>query len=376
MSWPKESRQCPIPDDLTVEKIRESIPKKLFEQNTLTSFRYLFQDLIEVAVWTYFTVYLLFPLKDTLADSFGYYPGLVVNILAWNLYWWVQGTIWTGIWVIAHECGHGSFSPSSLVNEIVGWILHSALLVPYHNWRLTHAAHHRHTNHTERDTVFIPAKRESPLKEAVQESPIVSLFFIVMMVTLGWPFHLFFNFAGNDTFGNQRVNHFEPSSPLFRKTDYSSVVKGNIGLAIGVGCIYVACNKFGAMNVLFWYGVPYLWTNFWLVLITFLQHTDPRIPHYSPENFTFVKGALATVDRDYGWYLNTVMHHIQDSHVAHHLYSTMPHYHAIQVTEKYLPSILGKSHIVDKRSIWAMLWEAWRQCGYIVPSEGVAFFYR
>jgi omega-6 fatty acid desaturase (delta-12 desaturase) len=39
-----------------------------------------------------------------------------------------------GVWVIAHECGHQAFSSSQLVNDTVGFILHSCLLVPYFSW--------------------------------------------------------------------------------------------------------------------------------------------------------------------------------------------------------------------------------------------------
>ena len=33
--------------------------------------------------------------------------------------------------------------------------------------------------------------------------------------------------------------------------------------------------------------------NHWLVLITFFQHTDPLLPHYRSEEFTFPPLALA-----------------------------------------------------------------------------------
>jgi fatty acid desaturase len=38
----------------------------------------------------------------------------------------------------------------------------------------------------------------------------------------------------------------------------------------------------GFREVLVLYVIPYLWVNHWLVAITFLQHTDPLLPHYSP----------------------------------------------------------------------------------------------
>lgn len=45
-----------------------------------------------------------------------------------------QGGIMTGLWVVAHECGHRAFSDSDLICDVVGLILHSALLVPYHRY--------------------------------------------------------------------------------------------------------------------------------------------------------------------------------------------------------------------------------------------------
>lgn len=40
----------------------------------------------------------------------------------------------TGCWVIGHECGHQSFSESQAVNDGVGLVVHSLLLVPYYSW--------------------------------------------------------------------------------------------------------------------------------------------------------------------------------------------------------------------------------------------------
>ena len=42
--------------------------------------------------------------------------------------------------------------------------------------------------------------------------------------------------------------------------------------------------------------------------------------------------------------LNKVFHHITDTHVAHHLFSTMPHYHAMEATKAIKPVLGAKSH--------------------------------
>lgn len=48
----------------------------------------------------------------------------------WIVYALLTGTFMTGVWVLGHECGHGSFSVSKLKNDILGYILHTVVLVP------------------------------------------------------------------------------------------------------------------------------------------------------------------------------------------------------------------------------------------------------
>ncbi len=71
-----------------------------------------------------------------------------------------------------------------------------------------------------------------------------------------------------------------------------------------------------------WIYVPYLGVNHWLVMLTYLQHTDPTLPHYRAGEWTFARGALCTMDRNMlgpvGPYL---MHGITETHICHHLVS-------------------------------------------------------
>lgn len=49
----------------------------------------------------------------------------------WALYTFFTGLFATGLWVVAHECGHQAFSDSKMVNNSVGWVLHSAYVFHY-----------------------------------------------------------------------------------------------------------------------------------------------------------------------------------------------------------------------------------------------------
>lgn len=57
-----------------------------------------------------------------------------------------------------------------------------------------------------------------------------------------------------------------------------------------------------------------------LVAITYLHHTDENVPHYDAKNWTFVKGAIATIDREFGFIGRHLFHGIIEYHVVHHLF--------------------------------------------------------
>jgi omega-6 fatty acid desaturase (delta-12 desaturase) len=373
-----ETAQRPVGPELTLKMIRDGIPAKYFKQHTATGFYYVARDFAQIFATAYAMYTYVVPALDSVtaaADSTLFTAALYTVV--WNVFWFLQGLTFTGLWVLAHECGHRAFSPSVAVNDAVGWVLHSALLVPFHAWRISHGTHHKKTNHIIEDTVFVPedlTPRAANLRAAFAESPLASVFGMVVMVTVGWPAYLLVNIAGNST--KARCNHFEPSSPLFRPSQRRDIIISNIGMVIALGAIAYSVAVFGAWNVFAFYGMPYLWTNHWLVLITFLQHTDSRLPHYDADEWTFLRGALAAIDRDYGSYLNWQTHYITNSHVMHHAFSTMPFYHAIEVTQKYVPELLGDLHLTDAGFLPAQAWKSWTQCRYVVSEEGVSYFRR
>jgi len=111
--------------------------------------------------------------------------------------------------------------------------------------------------------------------------------------------------------------------------------------------------------------------NHWIVLITFLQHTDPLLPHYRSDEFTFPRGALATYDRSLlgnlgpvmAWLAATLTHGISETHVAHHVHSKIPHYHAWEATDA-LRVKLGEAGIKlqGKNSGWGEVYRVYKQC--------------
>lgn len=374
-----EQRVPPVPKTLTMAKIRAGIPKELFVRSTAKSFYYLFRDFLQIYAAFAIMHYAVLPGIERVAGAENSGSVLVQGVKAafWCAYWFAQATNFTAVWVLGgHEGGHGAFSPYEFVNELVGFFCHSCLLVPYHSWRVTHAHHHKYTNHLTMDTAFVPEKKETPIREAVLDSPLVSFVKFMTSLILGWPMYFVFNVWGRDVPGASNMSHFLPNSGYFQSSDRLKVILSDVCLILVTGVLGLGVQKYGWWPVFAYYYVPYLGCNAWLVLITFLHHTNPRVAHFSADEFTFERGATSAIDRDYGAWLNPWMHHITDSHVMHHLDSSVPFYHAITITREYLKPMLGASYLEDHRSLWAQTAEAWRHCNYVVPREGVAYWYQ
>ncbi|WOL13964.1 hypothetical protein Cni_G22744 [Canna indica] len=339
----------------TVSQLKKAIPRHCFERSVLRSFSYVFHDLFIAAVFLYFAVAVIPKLSPSLA------------LAAWPLYWALQGCILTGVWVIAHECGHHAFSDYAALDDAVGFVLHSALLVPYFSWKYSHRRHHSNTGSIDRDEVFVPKRRaEIPWFNKYLNNPLGRVSTLAVTLTLGWPLYLAFNVSGRPY--PRLASHFDPLSPIFSIRERAQVLLSDAGLMAVVYGLYRLAAVYSFWWVVRVYGVPLLVVNGWLVLITFLQHTHPALPHYDASEWDWLRGALATVDRDYG-VLNKVFHDITDTHVAHHLFSTMPHYHAMEAT-KALKQVLGEYYQYDGTPLPKAMWREARQCLFVEADEG------
>lgn len=221
------------PPSFTLKTIRDAIPPHCFNRNLFTSLSHLATDLALIyVIGRFFALQIqhaessLLSLLQTHADLLLPYPSLVqaaiiaapyLQYILWPIYWFMQGSVMTGVWVLAHECGHQSFSESEFANNLVGTICHSLLLVPYHSWRITHGRHHNNTGSCENDEVFAPATRSDWGREMLRETPLAQLWGIVVMLTVGWmPGYLVFNATGPKKYRNKNANHFSPTAAFFQ----------------------------------------------------------------------------------------------------------------------------------------------------------------
>ena len=109
------------------------------------------------------------------------------------------------------------------------------------------------------------------------------------------------------------------------------------------------------------------------VAVTYLQHTDPTLPHYTPSAWNFVRGAAATTDRDFGFIGRYIFHGIIETHVLHHYISTIPFYHAGEATEA-IKDVMGSHYRSETKNGWIgflrSLWTTARSCQWVEPAKG------
>ncbi|KAG7812356.1 hypothetical protein KL921_001588 [Ogataea angusta] len=369
-----EGNEFQVPD-YSIKEILDSIPKECFERRLTTSFYYVFRDI-------------------AVCLAMGWVANTYIPQVPWTA---VRGALWlgyaillslpyTGLWVLGHECGHQAFSDYGWLNDTVGWIIHSYLYVPYFSWKYSHGKHHKATGHLTRDMVFVPKTVEEfkkeragdarvKLSELSEDTPIQTLVSLLVQQFGGWWWYLLTNVTGQKYPEHTKfaVSHFNPASPIFDKRDYWYVVLSDIGVLAQSFVVYQWCKSFGGFHCFINWFLPYVFTNHWLVFITYLQHTDVSLPHYDNNEWTFARGAAATIDREFGFVGWFFFHDIIETHVLHHYVSRIPFYNARPATEG-IKKAMGIHYRHSDESMWYTLWKSARACQFVEGDNGVRMF--
>lgn len=307
------------------------------------------------------------------------------------------------------------------MNGLVGWTFHSILLVPYFSWAFSHAKHHRRTNHLvdgethipttgqemgldEKHTKPVPASEVAktmlhgpqPKTAAMHYWYAHALFyeiigddaFAILMIVerlfIGFQFYMFgISSCGANGADGKPIpkdtfpDHFRPNSRLFPEKMYWKVVASDIGIALVVGTLCYCSYMYGFNAVWFWYFGPYLLINSFLVATTWLHHTDPSVPHFDSDNWTWMKGSLAgTIDRPMNCVINFFSHNISSTHVVHHLFHEIPHYHAVEATAAIRAYLEPKGmYNFDPVDMEIAMWRVVKTCHFVDShTDGVQYF--
>ncbi|KAI7965200.1 hypothetical protein MJO29_003298 [Puccinia striiformis f. sp. tritici] len=402
----------------TMNELLSVIPAHCFKISTIKSCLYLIRDLLMVSTLVFLASF-IDPYLDTIRPNSSH-PTLIslARFTAWALYGYACGLVEVGktktikrvlspqerrrslisctlpgIWYIAHDCGHRAFSASKTINDGVGFILHSALLVPYFSYRITHAQHHAAAGDLARDQMFVPKTRFelglAPLNpnasrderegnmhpsfydemdDLLEDSPLWNLVTLVGQQLIGWPMYLVSNSSGQFRYPSW-TNHFNPSAAMFEPKHRSQVLASGLGVGFMLAVLAFTAHQTSFLTVFKYYIVPYLLANHWIVMLTYVQHNDPILPNYRGGAHTFARGTLCAVDRKfYGFFF----HGFAENHIAHHVCSRMPHYHYAEATAA-LKVKLGHHYNETDENCYKSLWKCYTQSRFVEDEGDVVF---
>ena len=295
----KVVRKMTVPKNVpSIIEIKRILPRHCFTSSLPTSMYYVAKDLI-----------LVLALYASILLAEQYLP-LVVYVLYLPVYWMLLGTVFWAIFVLGHDCGHGSFSAFPLLNDVVGTFLHTIISVPFYPWKLSHKHHHKNTGNMDQDEIFYPVREK--------DDNMKGGFITGFGLGFGWFIYLVIGFSP------RKLCHFNPMEHIF----IGHVVGCVASLASLLAWFYALSlyyQSYGVYALTAHYLVPTFVFGSWLVIVTFLHHMDTGVPWYADGQWSNVLGQLSTVDRDYGW-AHHLTHHI-GTHQIHHLFTKVPHYH-------------------------------------------------
>ncbi len=233
--------------------------------------------------------------------------------------WWLVGPLavlagglLVRVFIIFHDCGHGSFFKSRRANDLVGFLAGILTFTPYYHWRWEHAIHHSSSGHLDKRgtgdvwtmTVqeYLESSRWKKFSYRLARNPIM-LFVIA-------PLYLF---AFQQRF---------PSSKASRRERHSVHAMNLciVGMMLSLGLV------FGFKNYLLIQLVILMVAGGAGVWLFYVQHQFEGVYWERGENWDFVAAALQgssfyKLPRILQWFSGNIgFHHI------HHLSPRIPNY--------------------------------------------------
>lgn len=344
-----QAKEAYVPDEKipSLAEIKRHIPSHCFKPNLALSIYYVVRDLGLIAA-LYYGAYRTY--------------GTPYHSLYLPAFWFFTGFFMWAVFVLGHDCGHGSFSRYKSVNSFFGHLLHSLILVPFHSWRISHRKHHKNTGNYEKDEIFYPM----PESEYSGVSSVARFIYkeLNFLGVLGYPVYLV------QGYGNAMKNgsHFSPKSELFTKEERPMIALSITCWSVMASFLLACGLNFGFRNLMTYYGIPFFIYCTWLLVVTFLHHTEPGTKWYNTKSWNYVRGNLESIDRVYG--VLEHFHHDIGTHVVHHLFPAIPHYHLREANRAVKP-FLGDLHKIEKMNPLMQLSEslsAWKST-HVIPDS-------
>ena len=298
--------------------------------------------------------------------------GFAASLALWSLslwliaiapHWllWIPGATLAGLggWgllVIAHECGHGSFSGSRRLNYALGHIALLPMLYPFHGWRHVHNLHHANTGHLEKDTDWRPFDRTVYSRMSLKDR-------LIYRATRS---PLLFFLA---TARYQLISGFVPGLYPSRKARADvrrSIVFVAPFIVLGLPALVYYLGLAGLLKFVL---MPWVAMHAWFSATTLMHHTAQDVPFLNATDWTRnASRVLLTVDYEYSPLLRFFTHDVS-THVPHHVAPKIPFYH-LRKARAALRASLPADTIQVRRFTWKALFDVLRHCHLYRPQTG------
>jgi omega-6 fatty acid desaturase (delta-12 desaturase) len=231
--------------------------------------------------------------------------------------------------ILMHDCAHGSFFPSRVANDVVGFVTGVLTLTPFAQWRRDHALHHASSGDLDRRghgdvptlTVreYLARSRRSRVAYRLVRHPLALL--------LGGPVHLA---LGQRLRGRSRATG---------SRQVASVWLTNLAIVLVAG---LALWTVGWTSVLLAYALPYYLAAMAGVWLFYVQHQFEDAYWAPHEEWDYVEAALRgsshlRLPAVLQWFTGSIgLHHVhhvapripnhrlQSCHDAHEMFSRSP----------------------------------------------------
>lgn len=272
--------------------------------------------------------------------------------------WFFTGTALTGWFVIAHDCGHRSFSNRRWINDLVGHTLMLPLIYPFHCWRLLHDHHHLHTNKQGVDNAWEAWTSE----EYAASGSVMRRVYEAMRGGFWWLASV----------AHWAVLHFDLRNfaPRDRGKAKLSIVVVAVFAALFFPTLLAVAGVWGVVK--FWL-MPWLGYHFWMSTFTLVHHTLPDIQFRPADEWNAVEAQLGgTVHCTYPRWIEILCHDI-NVHVPHHISTGIPAYN-LRTAHASLKQSWGDLMHREERFSWGLMRTIVGECHIYHPRRAYQAF--
>lgn len=300
-------------NNITLNQLKKSIPHKLSKINEFKSWSTLLRDYV-LLLLNSFAIYLL------CQKSFYFIPLLL-------LLSFIQGLIFSGFFVLGHECGHYSFSNSKKLNEIIGTIIFAPFFTNYYAWVAGHNHHHKYSNVHKQETNW--AEMLKTKEEYQKLSKLKKLEY-------KWSYGGFLGLLLGNIFAMTRfmfIPRTYPQINYLSKSLKNKIIANTILVIFFTFIlIYFLIENYSFYFFGFSYLVPYFIGSIFGSLFTYLHHINPQTIIFNQITFSPIRSqVVSTFDIRFPKIIEWIVHDI-NIHIIHHINPNIPWYNLKNAT--------------------------------------------